>query len=297
MDARLLGAALLALTVLAGCTAQPATQQPLTQSAPAQVTAPASFDLEGQRCLLGGGHSVHSTSVAPLIIPEPWKVADILGDVGPQLVYPEEPEEGVPSEGKTWGNWHVTILCDAWQYDGKDVPGLVFGFVVTKVEQPPFDTGPPGPRYIMNVLATGDHGMHEALHKLGFHASTTTGTSEWTAPDVYHNLLDTADHGVYESIFHTSPFGDVPQNLTRLWFQRMNDDSTFTPIALDLWLHGGKHLIADPDGYFSHLRTQDHAPIPGAVGNIAGLVYQDADVTLKLGPVADVKLDKAYEHL
>lgn len=300
MGARLLVPVLLVATVLAGCTAQPASQ-PLgtsAQPAPAAAAAPA-FELDGQRCLMGGGHSVHATSVAPQIIPEPWKVADIWNDVGPQLVYPEEPEQGPPTEGKTWGNWHVTVTCDAWQYDDKPLDkSFVFGFVVTKVEQPPFDTGPAGPRYIVNVLATQDQAMQMFFHEHGFHATLIQASAnEWPAPGVYHHLLDTTDHGRYESIFDTKAAGDAPQNLTRLWWQRANGDGTFTPIALDLQPHGGKHLEADPNGYFSHLNTTDHAPVPGAVGNIAGLIYQDVDFTLKLGPVAPVKLDKAYVHL
>lgn len=286
--------------LLAGCVAQPApgplAQTAATPASGASGPAPA-FDLEGKGCLMGGGHSVHSTSIAAQIVPEPWKVADILGDVGPQLIYPEEPWDGVPTEGKTWGNWHVTVRCDGWTYDGKALKDLVFGFVVTKVEQPPFDAGPAGPRYILNVLATSDDAMEMDLHALGFHATLTTGVAEWTLPGVFHNKLDTKDHGVYEALFHTKAMGAMPNNLTRLWWQREAGNGTFQPIALDLHATGGQHSIADPNGYFSHLRTTDHEPLPGAAGNIAGLVYQGFDFTLTLGPRANVTLDKAYEHL
>lgn len=295
---RLLAGLLAAFALLAGCIAQPAPEPAPVQAAGADLPAGPAFRLEGTGCLVGGGHSVHSQRIAPFIIPEPWKVADILADVGPQLVFPEEPEDGVPSEGNTWGNWHVTVTCDAWMYGGEPLDGLVFGFVSAFVEAPPWDDGVPVKSAIMTVLAASDHGVHEALHGAGFHASLTTGVNEYAAPGLYHHVLDTDDHGVYESAYRTAEAGEAPQGVLRLWHQFENEDGTYSPYALDIAMTGGKHLWAEPNGYFSHLRTEDHAPLPGAAGNIAGLNWEGVDLVITLGPKRDdVRLPEAYIHL
>lgn len=299
MARKLLGIAL-ALTALAGCIAQPS---PGPAAAPVaadlqQASGLPEFRLEGQGCTMGGGHSVHSKSVMRFVIPEPWEAADILADVGPQMVYPEEPYDGIPAEGNTWGNWHVTTTCESWVYNGQPLEDFVFGFVTSRIEAPPFDDGVPVRHYIMTVLATGDSAMQEAFHAAGFHATTTTGINEWPAPDLYHHVLDTGDHGIYESIYRVAEAGEPDQGITRLWWQSENEDGTFSPIALDLDIKGGRHFWAEPNGYFSHLRTEDHSPLPGAAGNIAGLNWQDIDFTATLGPRrTDVKLEEAYIHL
>lgn len=298
MQGKRLLAGLLAAALLAGCVAQPA-PEPAPVEAPApEVATPPAFRLEGAGCLVGGGHSVHSQRVAPFIIPEPWKVADILADVGPQLIYPEEPADGVPSEGNTWGNWHVTVTCDAWMHGGEPLDGLVFGFVSAFVEPPPFDDGTAVKHAIVTVLATSDHAMHEAFHDAGFHATLTTGYAEYPAPGLFHHLLDTEDHGVYESLYRTTQAGEAPQGMLRLWWQHENDDATFSPYALDIAMSGGKHLWAEPNGYFSHLRTHDHDPLPGAAGDIAGLNWEGVDLVITLGPRRDdVRLPEAYLHV
>lgn len=283
--------------LLAGCVSQSTTQPVAPAASPPPAPAAPAFELEGTECILGGGHSVHSSRIAGFIIPEPWKVADILDDVGPQPVYPEEPEDGVPSKGNTWGNWHVTTMCEGWTYDGKPLAGHVFGFVGARVEAPPFDDGSAVRHYLITVLASSDHGLHEALHAAGFHASLTKGTIEYQVGDVFHHVLDTEDHGVYESLYRTVGQGEAPQGITRLWFQQENPDKTYSPIALDLQVRGGTHKWAEPNGYFSHLRTHDHDPLPGAAGNIAGLNWEGFDLVVTLGPRPDVKLQKAYIHV
>jgi hypothetical protein len=284
---------------LAGCAAPqpaaPASSGP--PAAPQGADALPAFELHGTRCLMGGGHSVHERSIAPLLIPEPWEAADILDDVGPQLVYPEEPWAGVPSKGHTWGNWHVTVRCEGWTSRGDAIQDLVFGFVATRVEAPPFDDGTASRHYIVTVLATSDRAMRETLHAAGFHATMTKGYAAWDLPDVFHSLLDTEDHGVYESVFRTAAAGAMDQGVTRLWWQHEADDGSFRPVALDLRPGGGEHLRAEPNGYFSHLRTHDHDPLPGAAGNTAGLTYTGLDLTVTLGPRPDVRLEKAYVHL
>ena len=298
MAARSLVVLALGVLVLAGCTA-PAAVQPSTAPGATSASPMSDFKLTAHGCSVGGGHSIHSTSVERFVIPEPWKAADILDDIGPQLVFPEEPEDGVPTKGNTWGNWHVTVACKDWSGDDGALKDFSFGFVATRVETPPWDDSAPGRSYILNVLGTSDQDILEHFHMAGFHATPATGVSEWLAPDVFHHKLDTKDHGVYESIYKTVDAGDAaPDGIVRLWWQHENEDKTFSPVALDLKLSaGGKHLYADPNGYFSHLRTDDHAPIPGAAGNIAGLNWEGVDLEVTLGPAPPVVLEKAYAHL
>ncbi|HEV8361749.1 MAG TPA: hypothetical protein VGR28_14970 [Candidatus Thermoplasmatota archaeon] len=292
--------ALALAALLAGCTAPAAQQSSLR--APAAV-APMDdglpdLRLEGTACLEGGGHSEHP-KIADWL-PEPWLPADVQEDIGTQPVTTEfysHPMQTLPEPNGTMGNYHATVLCDGWSLNGQALEHHVFGFVGMRIEAPPFDAGPSADRhYLITVLATSDHGLHELFHSLGFHATLTKGTAEWQAPDVFHNLLDTEDHGVYESIFTTKEVGPMPP-LMRLWWQLENDDGTFSPIALDMANAGGKHLLAPAYGWFSHLRTHDHDPLPGAAGEISGLVYQDFDRVITLGPRPPVKLAEAYVHL
>lgn len=285
------------LLALAGCTAPAAEPAPVQPAQTPAEPAMGEFRLEGTSCLEGGGHSVHPRRYADILIPEPWVAADVLQDVGPQLTYSETPQDGVPEEGDTWGNYHATVVCRDWSRDGDALEGHVFGFVGARVEPQPFDPGPPAERhYIITVLATSDHALHEFLHAQGFHASMTKGTAEWRAEGLFHNLLDTEDHGVYESLFRTGEAGPMPGTM-RLWYQKENGDGSFSPLALDMANTGGTHLWAEPNGYFSHLRTHDHDPIPGAAGQIAGLVYAGFDRVVTLGPRPDVRLEEAYIHL
>lgn len=288
----------MAVFVVAGCTA-PATVQPASApaTAPPAAAEPA-FSIQGKACSVAGGHSIHSKSVERFVIPEPWVAADILDDVGDQLMFPEEPQDGKPSKGNTWGNWHVTVKCTEWSTEDGAMREHVFGFVSTRVETPPWDLDGGAVRhYILNVLATSDEHVLEHFHGAGFHATPTSGISEWPAPGVFHHVLDTRDHGMYESLYKVEEMGEAPQGIVRLWWQFENEDGTFSPRALDLKLTGGKHFRAEPNGWFHHLRTEDHSPLPGAGGNIAGLNWEEVDIEVTLGPAPAVLLDKAYLHL
>lgn len=298
MQGRLLGLLVVAGVVVSGCLAQPAPQQaPGLAPASAEAAPAPAFRLEAQGCVEGGGHSAHPKWDDYL--PEPWRPADVQDDVGPVVLTSEwflHPGQAVSQE--TMGNYHATVACDAWSLDGRPLDGHVFGFVGMKVEPPPFDAGPPADRhYLVTVLATSDHGLQETLHGLGFHASMTAGVAALDATGLFHNVLDTEDHGVYESRFPTAEMGPMVPRM-RLWWQLENDDGTFSPISLDLANEGGTHLRGQANaGWFSHLRTEDHAPLPGAAGDIYGLAYQGFDRVVEPGPARlDVRLQEAYIH-
>lgn len=296
---------LAALLVSAGCLgadAPPENGTP-TASEPAPPSLPP-FALTGQGCIEGGGHSVHPRTVAGGVfdfasaVPAPWQVADVLEDVGPQLVYSEVPDpmNPVPSEGNTWGNYHATVVCEGWTWNGETRDDLLFGFVGARVEEPPWGDGVPSRNYLVTVVATNDPDVLDALHAAGIHATDATATLALDGA-IFDAVLDTAHHGRYESTFVMKELGAMPEAPIRLWFQHENEDGTFTPVALDM-VHtpGGAHHGAEGQGYFGHWETDMHGPQGGLGGHTAALAYTDFDRTITLGPRPTIALDEAYEH-
>lgn len=261
------------------------------------ASAPA-FLFQGTDCLEGGGHSVHPKF--PDYLPDPWEPADVLEDTGKPPLTSEfwgHPDGAIPQEGNTMGNWHVTMMCASSALDGRDLPGHVFGYVGMRIEPPPFDTGAPADRhYLITVVASNDAAFRELLHHRGFHATDATGHIGEREGGMMHNILDTADHGVYESYWRPEAAGDMPASY-RLWFQKENDDGTFSPVALDVRNDGGARQRAQGFyGTFTHLETQDHAPLPGAGGECPAVAYTGFARTIVPGPAPNVTLEEAYIH-
>lgn len=270
--------------------------------------AAAPFTFAGTDCIEGGGHSVHPE--LPDYLPDPWDPADVMDDTGKPPLTTEfwsHPDQALPQEGNTMGNWHVTMQCASSSLDGRELTAHVFGYVGMRIEAPPFDTGAPVDRhYLITVVASNDADFRERLHHAGFHATDAVGHvgTDWgpvgplyAAEPYFHNILDTADHGVYESYFRPEPAGEMPASY-RLWFQKENADGTFSPVSLDVHNDGGSRLRAQGFyGTFTHLETQDHAPLPGAGGESPAVAYTGFGRTITLGPAPDVKLEEAYIHL
>lgn len=282
---------LLLALVVAGCAAPAA--EPFAEETASPATAPTlpELRLEATGCLEGGGHSVHRNY--PDYLPDPWVPADVIDDVGPQVVHSEF---GGVVLGPTMGNYHATVVCESWTLNG-EARDMLLGFVGMKVEAPPFDDGAPTKHYLITVIATSDPALQEILHHAGFHATLTKGEATWMPGGSLYTVLDTEDHGIYESAFVTKEHKPMDAGPFRLWWQKENADGTFSPIALDLRNTGGTHLVAEAQGWFHHLRTEDHAPLPGAGGWTAGLAYEDFDRVITLGPRPDVKLEEAYVHV
>jgi hypothetical protein len=255
------------------------------------------FTLASTDCLEGGGHSVHPE--LPDYLPEPWDPADVMEDTGKPPVYTEapfHPQYVVPQDGNSMGNWHVAVTCGSDAFNGRDLAEHVFGYVGMRVEPPPFDEGPPADRhYLVTVISSNDGAVREALHHAGFHATDATGWAVVRDDGVFHSILDTDGHGVYESYFMPMPGGDMPGRF-RLWFQMENGNGTFSPVALDVENTGGERLRADPYGTFTHLETEDHAPLPGAGGESPQVAYTGFSRTMTLGPRPSVYLEEAYVH-
>ena len=288
-----------AATMLAGCLAS-SDPAPSDDSLPGPAAPPGlpALDLRGEGCREGGGHSVHPKFLNPL--PEPWVPADVLEDVGPQLVYSEipDPTRPVPAEGNTIGNYHATFACDRWWLGGVEKPaGLVLGFVGMKVEPPPFDDpgSVPTRSYLITVIGAADEELLRLLNEAGFHAVPSTGLIENLPLGHRRTLLDTDGHGIYESLFVPKRMGEMTPGPMRLWWQH-EAAGGFRPIALDFVNDGGVHLAAEAQGTFTHTETHDHDPLPGAYGHTAALLYEGFGRTVSWGPRPDVTLEAAYIH-
>ena len=301
MIARVLAVLLLAAP-LAGCLADEPASDESPELQKAALAGP-ELVVSGVDCAQAGGHSVHPRSAAGVwafaeAVPEPWQVADVLEDVGPQVTYSEIPDplHPTPTEGETWGNYHATMTCASWTVNGESRPDLLFGFVGTRVEEPPWGDGIPSRNYLVTVVATNDDEVLAALHAAGIHATLATGSIAPNGP-LLETLLDTADHGRYESLFAPKELGAMPDGPIRLWFQQALEGGGYAPVALDL-VHtpGGTHYGAEGQGYFGHWGTDMHGPQGGLGGKTAALAYTGFDRTITFGPRPDVVVEDAYHH-
>lgn len=296
---------LLLLSGLAGCLSDDdGTDRPVT---PASTTTsddvPAPSDLSAEGCTMAGGHSVHPRDVAGAWqlsdqVPDPWQVADVLEDVGPQLVYSQvpDPTHPVPEEGETWGHYHATITCDAWTLDGETLEDVILGFVGPKVQAPSFAPSTADNTYLATVLATNNQAIYGTFQAAGFDMMWAEGSVNQLADEGVEVFMSTDHNGEYLSIFDKKELGENHVPHLRLWSQPENVNGTFTPIGLDLHTDGGTHYGAEGQGYFHHARTGHHYPLPGAYGYTAAFMLEGFDVSFEVGPQPDVVLEEAYDH-
>lgn len=314
---------LLTLVALGGCLGDGGDAQPAASAdlaAGATDAPPAPLGLAGARCIEGGGHSVHPRSLweqgFARVVPDPWVPADVIDDVGPQLVFSEypDPTRPIPEKGNTMGNYHATTWCEEWTLDGESRPGLFVGFVGMKVEPPEFDADAANAthHYLITVLATNDDALLERFHAAGFLATRATAERAELPDGTLRIRMFTDDNGDYDSLFKPKPMGDMHATRVRLWWQHEpgahaggghgghgdgpHREGEFHPIALDLVATGGAHLVAEAQGWFSHTGTEHHEPLPGAYGKTAAILYRGFDRAFEWGPRPDVTLDLAYEH-
>ncbi len=276
--------------------------EPLQTNNPDEPAAP--LALEGSGCTQGGGHSVHPQNVAGVWnvsaqVPEPWIVADVLEDTGDQFVYSEipDPTTPVPEEGNTWGHYHATLECDAWTFDGQPLnEDTMFGFVGPKVQTPPFANTSADNEYLATVIATNHDDVYERFHEAGIDVMHATGTIEHQTPSTVRIDMHTSHNGDYLSIYELHEIGPLTLDTVRLWSQSETPNRTFTPLAVDIHLDGGTHYGAQQQGYFHHMGTAHHWPLPGAGGTTAAVHYDGFDVRFTWGPMPTVALDAHYDH-
>lgn len=291
----------------AGCTSTPDADDATSLAAASTGGEPASpLGLAATGCFEGGGHSVHPIMFNPL--PEPWVPADVLSDVGPQLLYSEVPDpmRPIPEEGNTMGNYHATVWCEGWTLDGAPLADVLFGFVGMKVEPPPFDVGsePATHHYLVTVIATSDDDILARLQAAGIAALKATGEQEVLPGGTLRVRMWTDGNGDYDSIFKPQEMGPSKAARVRLWWQggyghgdhAAQGAEGYRPIALDMVNAGGTHYTAEGQGYFSHSGTDHHAPLPGAHGQAAALMYDGFDRVFEFGPRPDITIAQAYDH-
>lgn len=296
--------------LLAGCLAPAATSPvPSGADATAALSDPAPLDLVGTGCREGGGHSVHPKAFQEL--PEPWVPADVMDDVGPQVVWSEyvDPLNPTPDPGETFGNWHVTVLCETLAFRGRALDPPFFGYVGERIERPDFDASPgadPDHHYLVTVVAVADDELLAAFVDFGITAMKATATWERAADDVDRIVMLTESNGDYTSVQKWKPWGE-PMPHARVWFQSTGKELPHgehghtpsmraTPVAFDMLTTGGTHLVAEGQGYFSHEGTEHHGGLPGA-GRVAAVAYLDFDRTWTWGPrYPDVVLDTVWDH-
>lgn len=297
-----LGLVVLVPGCLQDATPEPGTLEEDVVPANTQVTSP--LDLKGEACTQGGGHSVHPQEVAgawdlSATVPEPWRVADVLGDTGDQLVYSEvpDPTTPIPEEGNTWGHYHATLMCKAWTLDGEPLSeDVLFGFVGPKVQTPAFAEPTGDNEYLSTVIATNHEAIYERLQEGGVDAMWATGGIQHDPPGPVRVDMRTDHNGEYLSIYELNELGSFNQDTIRLWSQSENDNGTFTPIAVDMHVQGGTHYGAQQQAYFHHMATAHHWPLPGAGGNTAAVHYEGFNVQFAWGPTPNVALDAHYDH-
>ncbi|MDX1612240.1 MAG: hypothetical protein R3185_07715, partial [Candidatus Thermoplasmatota archaeon] len=201
----------------------------------------------------------------------------------------------VPTEGNTWGHYHATIVCEDWWLDGEPRPGLLLGFVGPKVETPAFAPDAADDAYLATVLATNDATLYEKLAAAGVPVMWAQGWIQQSMGEMDVSM-ETDHNGEYRSIFAKKHLGAHEDGHTRIWVQQEHANGTVTPLALDFHDQGGEHYGAEGQGYFHHAGTDHHAPLPGAYGKTAAVVYEGFDRTVSFGPAPDVLLPAAYHH-
>lgn len=305
----------LALALLAaGCLEAAPAHEPLDAAATDAAAPPEPLGLAGARCFEGGGHSVHPRSLweqgVVQVVPEPWVPADVIEDVGPQLLFSElpDPARPVPEEGNTMGNYHATMWCESWSLDGEPRDGLFFGFVGMRVERPEWSDDAPTHHYVVTVVATNDDDLLARLGAGGIQAFRATADRVELPDGTLRIQMWTEGNGDYDSVFKPKADGEMHATHVRLWWQRPLDghahghaegahaEGAFEPVALDLVATGGEHLVAEAQGYFSHSGTDHHAPLPGAYGHTAAVMFRDFDRVIEWGPRTNITLGLAYAH-
>lgn len=301
---------LLAALLFAGCVSAPSEADlGAATTEPSDAMALAPLGLAATGCFEGGGHSVHPRMLNPL--PEPWVPADIIDDVGPQLTYSEipDPTKPIPPKGDTIGNYHATVWCEGWTLDGEPVEDLIFGFVGMKVEPPAFDVGsePATHHYLITVIASNNEEVNARLNAAGIAAIPATAERMVAMDGTLRIQMWTEGNGDYDSLFKPKEMGANAATRVRLWWQEgyghgahsaqsADEEHGYRPLALDLVTTGGTHYVAEAQGYFSHSGTEHHAPLPGAYGHTAALMYDGFDRVFEFGPRPDLKLPDAYDH-
>lgn len=298
---------LVASTALSGCVETPLPGIPSGETGHSHDMPMLDFALELSECREGGGVSLYNMEDGDPGPTEPFRMASISDDTGnPTVASYGQP---IPPGGATWGIWHITTICESYAVDGVAQDGpLRWGWVGIRVYAPPWDTSGIERQYFVADLSFGDDELVKRSQAGGVHASRLLDAKiDWVAPMTLHTVLDDEDHGVFETHAKMKDHRDLTIEPIRFWMLIPVDGGGhahgdapaggYRPISFDLVQSGsGKHLVVDGTGWLSHTRTDAHGAVPGAAGNVGGMLWTGFDRVLTPGPAPNITLAQTWTH-
>lgn len=286
---------------------------PLDPSA-LDVEAPAApaFSVGMGGCVEAGSVSMYNIADNRMV-PEPWEAEDIRDDLG----NPALGSYGVPITGPATGIWHMSVICDSYDFDGAKTH-LIWGWVGVKVKPPPWDDGAVARQFILADLSFGDEAIQERLvADPGFHVShTLDGKVEWLPGDVMHSIMRDTSHGSFETFAGLKEYRALDLPTTRFWFPIAADghghdaegqaEEGFRPVSLDF-----EHTVSAPAEHwvinnnvraFAHTKEQMVGPVAvpqvehyGYTGG--AILFQTFERTMTLGPAPEeILLETTWTH-
>jgi len=265
------------------------------------------LDLQLQGCREGGGVSLYNMQEGETGPVVPFRKTSISDDTGnPSVASYGQP---IPPGGATWGIWHISFVCEEHIVNGVAKGPLSGGWVGVRILPPAWDASGIQRQYFVADLSFSDWDLVEAFNAEGVHASRLLDSRiDWVAPDVVHTIFDDEEHGLFETHARMKDYKAMETGPMRFWMLITMDGShvhdvsgkgTFRPISFDLTNSGdgARHMVVDGTGWLSHTRTDEHGEVPGAAGNVGGLLWTGFDRSLVAGPGPhDVVLNQTWVH-
>lgn len=276
------------------------------------------FDLEMNDCVEGGGVSLYNMQEGQNGPVTPFKRTSISEDTGRPMV--ASYGQPIPPGGATTGIWHTSVICQSYAYNGEPGDGpLEWGWVGVRIQPPEWDTSGITRQYFIADLSLSDPNVVKALQgNMGLHASRNLNTRvDWLDPaeTVLYTVLDDEDHGVFETWGKMKDWGDMPLGKWRFWMLVSLDGvhahgadalgespgagTRFKAISFDIENtgEGATHKVVDGTAMLSHTRTDAHGTGPvGAQGNVGGLIFEDFDRRITIGPSPDLEFNRTWLH-
>lgn len=271
------------------------------------------FEVQMGSCIEAGSVSMYNIAENRMV-PEPWEAEDIRDDMG----NPVFGSYGVPITGPATGIWHMSVICDTYDYNGKKGT-LEWGWVGVKIKPPPWDDGRITRQFILADLSFGDEGIQTSLAEgPGFHVSKTLDAKiEWVGEtDVIHTLMMDTSHGKFETFAGLREYRALELPDTRFWFPvstmadhghgAESEEEKWRPVSVDFAntvTPPAEHWVVNQNvRAFAHTKDQPVGPanVPGVEHygyTGAAVLFQRFDRVMTIGPAPqDILLDTTYTH-
>jgi hypothetical protein len=272
----------------------------------------ANLELDFFGCAEGGGVSLYPTQEGSSGPVEPFQVANIQDDVGNPLIG----SYGLPllPGQASMGIWHISFQCERHTIDGVDHGPVQGGWVGMRILPPPWDESGIKRQYFVTDFSFSNWDLTSRFKADGVHASRTLDSAiHWLPASFIHQVFNDEEHGIFETHAKVRPYRDMETGPMRFWLlisleaDGHSHDATghYRPISFDLANAAPEkakpqHLVVDGTGWLSHTRTHNHdigpVGVPGAAGNVGGLVWTGFDRTVRAGPAPDLVLEKTWIH-